>query len=242
MLEVKGVSKDYGNGEKALDNVSFSVARSEVVGIIGKSGAGKSTLLQCINRMCEHTGEIIINGECIEKANSKALRKIRSSVGMIFQNYNLVESLSVFENVLHGCLGKMGFWRGMLGWYTKEECKKAYELIDAVGLSSMPYRACVNLSGGQKQRVGIARALMAEPVLILADEPTSSLDVASSNLILELLKKICKEKGIAAIISLHQIELAKKFSDRIIALKDGKIIFDCLPQSLNDEKQALIFN
>ncbi len=241
MLEISNLTKRYNNGFLALDNVSFSIKEGEFVAVVGQSGAGKSTLLRCINNLEEHSGNVVVNGLCIEKLGQGALRKVRKDIAFIFQNYNLVENLSVIENVLHGILGKIGFFRSVFGIYKQEEKEEACLLIEALGLLDMRYRCCVDLSGGQKQRVGIARALMQSPSIILADEPTSSLDVNSTSIVLNLLKKKCKEKGITLVVNLHQIEGAKKFADRIIALKKGKIVFDASPQFLTDDEIKKIF-
>lgn len=241
MLEISNLTKRYSNGIIALDDVSFSVKKGEFVVVIGQSGAGKSTLLRCINNLEEHTGRVLVEGLCIEKFNSRALRNIRKNIAFIFQNYNLVENLSVLENVLHGILGKIGFFRSIFGIYKKEEKRNALLLIEALGLLDMEYRCCADLSGGQKQRVGIARALMQAPSIILADEPTSSLDINSANTVLKMLKESCKKKNIACIVNLHQIEVAKIFADRIIALKSGKIAFDAPPHLLTDADIKNIF-
>ncbi|MGP1437716.1 MAG: phosphonate ABC transporter ATP-binding protein [Treponema sp.] len=239
MLKISNLTKKYSNALIALDNVSFSVKKGEFVAIIGQSGAGKSTLLRCINNLEEHSGTIMLEGACIEQARN--LRELRKNIAFIFQNYNLVENLSVIENVLHGILGKIGFFRSIFGIYNKEEKRKALLLLESLGLSQMPYRCCVALSGGQKQRVGIARALMQSPSIILADEPTSSLDINSTNIVLNLLKERCKENNITCIVNLHQIDVAKIFADRIIALKKGKIVFDDVPSRLNDIALKNIF-
>lgn len=241
MIEIYNLTKKYSNGLIALDNVSFLVNKGEFVVVIGQSGAGKSTLLRCINNLEEHGGKVKINGSCIEKLGKNELTNVRKNIAFIFQNYNLVESLSVLENVLHGLLGKIGFFRSIFGVYTKEEKKNAFLLMEALGLLDMKYRYCTDLSGGQKQRVGIARALMQSPSIILADEPTSSLDVNSTNVVLSLLKEKCKAKGITCIVNLHQIEVAKKFADRIVALKKGKIVFDNSPSFLTDAEIKEIF-
>ena len=241
MLEISNLTKKYSNGFVALDNVSFSVKKGEFVVIVGQSGAGKSTLLRCINNLEEHEGKIVIDELCIEELKSKDLRETRKNIAFIFQEYNLVESLSVLENVLHGILGKMGFLRGIFGIYTKEEKQKAFSLIETLEILDAQYRCCADLSGGQKQRVGIARALMQSPSLILADEPTSSLDVNSTNLVLNLLKEQCKSNGITCIVNLHQIDVAKRFADRIIALKKGKIVFNASPSFLTDYEIKKIF-
>ena len=241
MLEISKLTKKYTNGFLALDNVSLSVNKGEFMVVIGQSGAGKSTLLRCINNLEPHTGTILVEGLCIEKLKQRALKEARKNIAFIFQNYNLVENLSVLENVLHGMLGKIGFWRSVFGMYTRQEKNNALSLIEALGLLEMKYRCCADLSGGQKQRVGIARALMQKPRLILADEPTSSLDVASSNIVLNLLKENCKKNGITCVVNLHQIELAKKFADRIVALKNGQVVFDGFPTSLTETELKKIF-
>lgn len=241
MLEISNLTKKYSNNFIALDNISLSVNKGEFVVVIGQSGAGKSTLLRCINNLEPHTGTILVEGLCIEKLKHKALREARKNIAFIFQNYNLVENLSVLENVLHGMLGKIGFWRSVFGIYTRQEKNNALSLIEALGLLEMKYRCCADLSGGQKQRVGVARALMQKPSLILADEPTSSLDIASSNIVLNLLKENCKKNGITSVVNLHQIELAKKFADRIIALKNGQVVFDNIPSFLTDIEIKRIF-
>ena len=241
MLEVESLYKKYTDGKLALNDVSFSLKSSEVLAIVGSSGAGKSTLLKCINRLVEYEGSIKLNGLCIERLNGRALRKLRCNIAMIFQNYSLVENLSVIENVLHGTLGKINFFRALFGLYTKEEERRAEHIVGKVGMKDFLYRPCFSLSGGEKQRVGIARSFMQEPALILADEPTSSLDIKTSHDVLFLLKDLCKKRRIATIVNLHQIDLAKHFADRIIALKDGKIVFDDLPSKLDDAMIKKIF-
>lgn len=235
VLTISSLSKTYSNGVLALEDVSLSLAEGEILAVIGSSGAGKSTLLKCINRLTESEGCIVFENVPITRIRGRTLRHIRSKIGMIFQNYNLVESLPVIDNVLHGLLGKLGFFRSIFSLYTKDELAKADEIIDAVGLSEMKMRACSALSGGQKQRVGIARALMQQPSIILADEPTSSLDIKTSRTVLQLLKKNCKERGIACIINLHQIQEAKEFADRIVGLKMGRMVFDGKASELSED-------
>lgn len=227
IIEFKHVGKIYGNTTKALDDVSFAVEEGELVTIIGPSGAGKSTILRCINRLIDAScGEIFFDGEDITKARKKELRRIRTNAGMIFQHYNLVERLSVIENVLHGTLGRKSTIAGMLGHYSEEEKLEAYEILKDLGLSDQMYKRCDELSGGQKQRVGIARAIMQKPKLILCDEPIASLDPKSSKVIMDHLAKICKEKKITCIVNLHQVDVALKYSDKIIGVSDGKVIYD----------------
>ena len=233
MLNISCLSKTYPGGVIALKDVSLTVEKGEIVAVIGSSGAGKSTLLKCINRLTDGQGSIIFEDKHIMQLKGKALCHARSKIGMIFQNYNLVEPLSVLENVLHGRLGKMSFFRSIFSLYTDEELQMACELIEAVGLREMRERACFTLSGGQKQRVGIARSLMQQPLIILGDEPTSSLDINTSRTVLSLLRTACKERGIACIINLHQIDEAKEFADRIVGLKAGKVVFDGTPSQLD---------
>lgn len=242
LLEVKNVSKIYENGVKALSNVSFSVNRGEFISIIGSSGSGKSTLLKSINKLVEISeGEIIFEGKHIENLGKNNITEVRRSIGMIFQNYNLVEKLTVIENVLHGRLGYKSTIAGVLGIYTEEEKKEAYEFLKKVDMEDYVYQRCSNLSGGQKQRVGIARALMQNPILLLCDEPIASLDPKTSELIMDYLKKIVNEMKITCIVNLHQVDVAKKYSDRIIALKKGEKIFDDKVENLTEEAIKMIY-
>ena len=236
ILELKNISKTYPSGRRALQSISFKIEEGEILAIIGLSGAGKSTMLRCINRLVEpDEGEVIFLGEKINRLKGKKLRQYRSKIGMIFQNYNLVERLNAVENVLHGCLGSIPSYRGALGLYTEEEKEKAFALLQTVGMEEFAFQRCSELSGGQKQRIGIARALMQSPSLLLCDEPIASLDPQSAETVLNYIKEFAVNKNIACLISLHQMEAAKKYADRIIALNNGKIVFDGKPDSLNDE-------
>ncbi len=227
LLEFRNVSKVYNNTTKALNNVSFSIDEGEFVSIIGPSGAGKSTLLRCINRLVDASqGVIIFDGQDIMEVKKKALRSVRTKTGMIFQHYNLVDRLSVIENVLHGRLGQKSTWNGMIGHYTEEEKEKAFEIISELGLLEQAYKRCDELSGGQKQRVGIARAIMQQPKLILCDEPIASLDPKSSKVIMDHLSSINERKKITCIVNLHQVDVAMKYSKRIIGVADGEIVYD----------------
>ena len=233
ILEVNGLSKEYKGGTKALTNVNFSVNEGEFLSIIGPSGAGKSTLLRCINRMIDASeGQINFNGENVEKFKKKDLRKLRTKIGMIFQHYNLVNRLSVVENVLHGRLGYKSTFEGVLGMYSEDEKRKAFELLNKLGLQEQAYKRCDELSGGQKQRVGIARALIQDPKMILCDEIISSLDPNALKVIMDHLKNINIEMGITCIFNLHQVDVALKYSDRIIGINDGRVIFDGKPEAL----------
>lgn len=237
LLKVKDISKEYKGGTKALSNIDFSVENGEFVSIIGPSGAGKSTILRCINRMINATeGSITFDEKNIEELNKKGLRELRTKIGMIFQNYNLVERLSVIENVLHGRLGYKSAIAGIIGSYTEEEKKRAFEILEKLGLEDQAYKRCDQLSGGQKQRVGIARALIQDPKLMLCDEPIASLDPNSSKIIMDQLKNINKEMGITCILNLHQVDVAMKYSDKIIGINGGKTIFNGKPSELTKEK------
>ncbi|MBU3112525.1 phosphonate ABC transporter ATP-binding protein [Clostridium lacusfryxellense] len=242
ILEVSGLSKQYKGGTKALTNVNFSVKEGEFVSIIGPSGAGKSTLLRCINRMIDVTeGDIDFNGENIRKFNKKDLRKLRTKIGMIFQHYNLVNRLSVMENVLHGRLGYKSTFQGVLGMYNESEKKSAFEILNKLGLSDQAYKRCDQLSGGQKQRVGIARALIQDPKMILCDEPIASLDPNASKIIMDHMKDINTQMGITCIFNLHQVDVAVRYSDRIIGINNGKVIFNGKPSELTKDNIHLIY-
>ncbi|MTI65825.1 MAG: phosphonate ABC transporter ATP-binding protein [Firmicutes bacterium] len=237
LLNINRLSKEYKGGTKALSNVNFSVNEGEFVSIIGPSGAGKSTLLRCINKMIDATdGEIVFDGVSVTDINRKDLRKVRTKIGMIFQHYNLVDRLSVIENVLHGRLGYKTTLEGIIGKYTEKEKKKAFDLLKKLGLKDQAYKRCDQLSGGQKQRVGIARALIQNPKLVLCDEPIASLDPNASKVIMDHLKNINVEMGITSIFNLHQVDVAMKYSDRIIGVNSGEIIYDGTPDNLSEEK------
>ena len=237
ILEFQHVNKVYNNSTKALDDVSFSVEIGEFVSIIGPSGAGKSTILRCINRLIDATdGNIIYDGDDILSLGKRDLRRVRTKTGMIFQHYNLVDRLSVIENVLHGRLGQKSAISGMLGSYSETEKEKAFFILNELGLAEQAYKRCDALSGGQKQRVGIARAIMQEPKLILCDEPIASLDPKASKTIMDHLSQINQKQKITCIVNLHQVEVAMKYSQRILGVSSGKIVFDGTPEELTKKK------
>ena len=237
ILEFQHVNKVYNNSTKALDDVSFSVEKGEFVSIIGPSGAGKSTILRCINRLIDATdGNIIYDGDDILSLGKRDLRRVRTKTGMIFQHYNLVDRLSVIENVLHGRLGQKSAISGMLGSYSETEKEKAFSILNELGLAEQAYNRCDALSGGQKQRVGIARAIMQEPKLILCDEPIASLDPKASKTIMDHLSQINQKQKITCIVNLHQVEVAMKYSQRILGVSSGKIVFDGTPEELTKKK------
>ena len=233
LLELKNVTKYYNQATLALDNVSFSVDEGEFVAIIGPSGAGKSTLLRCINRMVEaNSGEISVDGVNSSSLSKNKLRKLRTKIGMIFQHYNLVDRLTVIENVLHGRLGYKSTLAGIFGRYSQDEKRQAFRIIKILGLDEQVYKRCDQLSGGQKQRVGIGRALIQNPKIILCDEPIASLDPNASKIIMDHLRNISTEMGITVLVNLHQVEIALKYADRIIGVNKGKVVFNGSPCDL----------
>ncbi|MEW5956442.1 MAG: phosphonate ABC transporter ATP-binding protein [Chloroflexota bacterium] len=240
MLEIKNLSKVYDDGTRALDNVSFTVQDGEFLVIIGLSGSGKSTLLRCINRLIEPTaGQIILDGVDITAAAE--LRRIRRDIGMIFQHFNLVKRSSVIRNVLAGRLGYVNPWLSLLGIFSKEDWERARQALELVGISEKAGNRADALSGGQQQRVGIARALMQEPKLLLADEPVSALDPATSHSVLKYIEQINKQKGVTVLCSLHFLSLARTYASRIIALKDGQMMFDGSPDEIDDARFKEIY-
>jgi phosphonate transport system ATP-binding protein len=238
ILEVKKLRQAYDGNSPVLHGVSFSVAQGEFVGVIGLSGAGKSTLLRCINRLIDaSSGQILVpdalltgksNGATVDvlKLNAGDLRALRRKIGMIFQQFNIVTRLSVIENVLSGGLGYQPAFRSALRLFSREEKRHALLNLKRVGLLEHAYKRADELSGGEQQRVAIARTLMQEPAIILADEPVSSLDPKLSRVVLDILKRICREDGITAVVSLHTLELTREYADRVIGLKQGQILFD----------------
>ena len=236
ILSFQNVTKQYPNGVKALSGVSFTVRQGEFISIIGPSGSGKSTLLRAINRLISVTqGQVLLDGEDVSRQKGKRLRNLRRKAGMIFQNYNLVYRLSVMQNVLHGRLGYLGGAKGIFGMYSEEDKRRALELLEELGLGEFCYSRASELSGGQKQRVGIARAIMQEPKLLLCDEPIASLDPSSAKTIMDTLEQMAKKHRMACLVNLHQLDVAVKYSTRILGLCKGKIVFDGPPQALTDQ-------
>jgi phosphonate transport system ATP-binding protein len=234
MLRVSSLSKQYKGGDVALVDVSFEVPAGQVVALIGPSGSGKSTLIRCINRLVRPTnGSVELNGVEITRLGSRGLRRARRLMGMIFQEYGLVERLTVMENVLSGRLGYVSFWRSFLRRFPQGDVDKAFALLDRVGLSDQVDKRASDLSGGQRQRVGIARALEQDPTLLLVDEPTASLDPKTARQIMRLICEVCRERSLPAIISMHDVPLARMFADRVIGLRAGEIVFDGSPAKLD---------
>ena len=242
MLKLENLTKRYNTGDLALQGIDLSIPSGQVLALIGPSGAGKSTLIRCINRLVEPTnGSAILNEVNLTKLSSRALRKSRRKMGMIFQEYALVERLTVMENVLSGRLGYVGFWKSFLRKFPKKDVNEAFRLLDRVGLLEMADKRADELSGGQRQRVGICRALIQNPDLLLVDEPTASLDPKTSRQIMRLINELCQERGLTAIINIHDVLLAQMFSQRIVGLALGNIVYDGSPEGLTPEVLTQIY-
>ena len=242
MLELRHLSKSYVAGKPVLTDINLEIAARGITAIIGPSGAGKSTLIRCINRLVEPTGgEIVFDGRDIAKLSGVELRHARRHIGMVFQEYNLVERLTVIENLLSGRLGYVSPWRAWRRKFPPEDIRKVFELLDVVGLAGFANRRADALSGGQRQRVGIARAVMQEPKLLLADEPTSSLDPKTSVEIMELLTEFARTRDIPVLVNMHDVELAKRFADRIIGMADCRVVFDGASAYLTDDVLKQIY-
>ncbi len=242
MLKLENLTKRYNTGDLALQGIDLRIPNGQVLALIGPSGAGKSTLIRCINRLVEPTnGSAILNEVNLTKLSSRALRKSRRKMGMIFQEYALVERLTVMENVLSGRLGYVGFWKSFLRRFPKKDVNEAFRLLDRVGLLEMADKRADELSGGQRQRVGICRALIQDPDLLLVDEPTASLDPKTSRQIMRLINELCQERGLTAIINIHDVLLAQMFSQRIVGLALGNIVYDGSPEGLTPEVLTKIY-
>ena len=242
MFILNNLTKRYNTGDLALQGVDLSIPDGQVLALIGPSGAGKSTLIRCVNRLVEPTnGSAILNDVNLTNLSARQLRKARRKMGMIFQEYALVERLTVMENVLSGRLGYVGFWRSYFRKFPKKDVKEAYRLLDRVGLLEMANKRADELSGGQRQRVGICRALIQDPELLLVDEPTASLDPKTSRQIMRLINELCEERGLTAIINIHDVLLAQMFSQRIVGLALGKVVYDGNPDGLTPEVLTQIY-
>jgi len=237
LLRVENLTKIYPDGTEALHNVSFSVKDGEFLTVIGLSGSGKSTLLRCINRLIDPTeGRVIWDDVDITAAQGKELRQIRRQIGMIFQQFNLVKRSSVMINVLSGRLGYANSWASLFHRFSREDRRRAVAALDRVGIAEKAENRADQLSGGQQQRVGIARALMQEPRLMLADEPVASLDPVLAHSILQYLELLNRQDGITVLCSLHFLDLVHRYATRVIGLKDGELVFDGLPSELTQER------
>jgi phosphonate transport system ATP-binding protein len=236
VLEVAGLAKTYPTGDQALRGVSFTVDGNDAVFVIGPSGAGKSTLLRCLNRLVEPDGGTVrLDGVEVTALDGAALRHTRRRMGMIFQEFNLVERLTVMENVLSGRLGYVSLWHAWRRRFPAADIEAAYRTLARVGLDGFENKRADELSGGQRQRVGIARALVQRPRILLVDEPTSSLDPRTSEAVMALITELAAEDGIPALVNIHDVPLARAFARRIIGLRDGRIVFDG-PSSALDER------
>jgi phosphonate transport system ATP-binding protein len=241
-LRIEGLSKRYATGDQALAAVSLALPAGQVLGLIGPSGAGKSTLIRCINRLVEPSaGRVLLGDTEVTGLGRRGLRRARRRMGMIFQEYALVERLTVMENLLSGRLGYVSFWRSWLRRFPPGDIANAFRLLERVGLSEQADKRADALSGGQRQRVGIARALAQEPELLLVDEPTASLDPKTSRQIMRLLREVCAERGLAAIVNIHDVVLAQQFMMRIVGLRDGRIVYDGAPGGLTPDVLTAIY-
>jgi len=243
LIRVEHLTKVYERGEVlALNDISFTVKRGEFLVLLGLSGSGKSTLLRCINRLIEPTaGTILYDGIDVTKASGRQLRHLRRRMAMIFQQFNLVKRSSVLTNTVSGRLGYMNPAASAVHRFTKEDIDDAIACLERVGIPEQAYKRADELSGGQQQRVGIARALMQKPDLLMADEPVSALDPATSHSIMQYLELMNKEDGVTVIASLHFLSLARRYGTRILALKDGEIVFEGLPAEIDRDKFKEIY-
>ncbi len=241
-LSIRQLVKAYVRGKLVLNGITLDIAPDGITAIIGPSGTGKSTLIRCINRLVEPTsGEIIFEGCNLVTLGRGELRAARRQIGMVFQEYNLVERLSVMENVLSGRLGYVPPFKAWLRRFPQTDINEAYALLDTVGLAAQAHARADALSGGQRQRVGIARALMQSPKLLLADEPTSSLDPKTSVEIMTLMRDLSRQRGIPAIVNIHNVALAQRFATRIVGLSGGAVVFDGVPGALTDAHLKQIY-
>lgn len=242
MLTISDLEMVYPSGDQALTGVSMAVEGEEIVSIIGPSGAGKSTLIRCINRLTEPTGgTVVLDEKEITALSTRDLRKARRDMGMIFQEFNLVERLTVMENVLSGRLGYMSTWKAFRRKFDEADIERAYEVLDRVGMTGHENDRADELSGGQRQRVGIARAIIQRPKILLVDEPTSSLDPETSRAVMDLLTEISKDEEIPVLINIHEVELATDYADRIVGLRDGGIVFEGPPSRLDEGARDVIY-
>lgn len=242
MLQVQDLVKIYDGGVQALTDVTFSVPKGQFVAIIGLSGSGKSTLLRCINRLVEPTrGKIILDDQDVTQASEEELRLIRRKIGMVFQHFNLVNRSSVMTNVLAGRLGYVNPAKSLINQFSPADKKKALKELDRVGIAEKAVNRADELSGGQQQRVGIARAMMQDPEMILADEPVASLDPVLAHSIMQYLEKINREEGVTVLCSLHFLDLVHRYANRVVALNEGRLMFDGTPDQIDDKKFKEIY-
>ena len=236
MIVFEHVDKVYPNGYKALKDINLTINDGDFVAIIGLSGAGKSTLLRTINKMHDiQSGKLIVNGQDISSAKGKQLRSIRKNIGMIFQSFNLVKRSSVYKNVLSGRVGYHSFFETLFGIYSEKEKRLAFDSLNKLGILDKAFVRADELSGGQQQRVALARALTQEPNLILADEPVASFDPVTTISVMNDFKRINEDYKITIVSNMHHVDLALKYANRIIGIKEGQIVFDGTPDQVNDD-------
>lgn len=241
-LIVRGLHKEYRSGQPVLRGIDLTFPGSGLTAIIGPSGTGKSTLIRCVNRLVQPTsGEILFRGQDLAKLSGRALRNARRRIGMVFQEYNLVERLTVMENLLCGRLGYVPVWRAWLRKFPRGDIERAFDLLDSVGLPGFAAQRADALSGGQRQRVGIARAIMQEPDILLADEPTSSLDPKTSVEIMGILQQVARERSIPVIVNIHNVELARRYASRIVGMTGGNVVYNGPPVGLTDDHLKNIY-
>jgi phosphonate transport system ATP-binding protein len=242
VIQARGLSKRYPGGAVALDQVDLSVGAGEFVTLIGPSGAGKSTLLRCVNGLVTPSaGEVTVDGESVTEGSPERLRRIRARVGFVFQHFNLIKRLNVLDNVRVGALARVGTGPSLLARFPEVETERAHRALRRVGLAGLEARRADTLSGGQQQRVGIARALVQEPRVLLADEPMSSLDPALSRSLMELLRHINQEDGLTVVASLHALDLAVSYGGRIVGLREGRLVHDGSPETVTRAAAEAIF-
>ncbi|GAW35854.1 phosphate-import ATP-binding protein PhnC [Roseovarius sp. A-2] len=242
MLKITDLVKRYGTGEPVLKNLDLTIEGESVVSIIGSSGAGKSTLLRCINQLVKPTsGSIVLNGTELTALRGKDLREARRKIGMVFQGFNLVDRLTVMENVQSGRLGYISTWSAITRNYPKADIRRAFELMERVGIAQYANSRADQLSGGERQRVGVVRALMQQPEILLADEPTASLDPKTSEQIMGLLRDLAGELKLPVVINIHNVTEAKEYTDRIVGMRYGRIIFDDKPDKLDEAAMEEIY-
>ena len=241
-LRITNLSKEYTRGKPVLRDISLEFEARGFTAVIGPSGTGKSTLIRCINRLVEPTaGAILFQGRDLVQLSGRELREARRAIGMVFQEYNLVERLTVMENLLSGRLGYVSPLKAWLRKFPQADIDEAFDLLDVVGLTGFANQRADSLSGGQRQRVGIARAVMQQPKLLLADEPTSSLDPKTSVEIMTLMRDLGGAKSIPVIVNMHDVELAKRFADRIVGMSEGRVVYDGAPAGLTDAHLKTIY-
>lgn len=242
MLKIQNLTKVYEGGVQALTDVSFEVPKGQFLAVIGLSGSGKSTLLRCINRLIEPTdGKIIWDGTDVTDASDEELRRIRRKIGMVFQHFNLVHRSPVLTNVLAGRLGYVNPAWSLINRFPKSDVENAFKQLERVGIADKAHHRADELSGGQQQRVGVARAMMQNPEMVLADEPVASLDPVLAHSIMQYLEMINKEDGVTVLCSLHFLDLVHRYADRVVALNEGKLMFDGSPKEIDDVKFKEIY-